>query len=65
MMQGFKQKIALQMNKDTDYSSIFDHLRNKRPSRIFGRGLINIVEKEFYEMARKRLEKGKKEQQLQ
>lgn len=49
MLQNFKQKIALQMNKDSDYSAIFDYVRNKRPSRIFGRGLVNLEEKKFYE----------------
>ena len=49
MLQNFKQKIALQMNKDSDYFSIFDYVKNKRPSPLFGRGLVNLVEKEYYE----------------
>ena len=47
--QNFRQRIVLQMNKDSDYSSIFDYLGKKRPARIFGRGLINPEEKTYYE----------------
>ncbi len=49
MLQNFKQKIALQMNKDDDYMSIFDRLGKKRPSRLFGRGLVNPEEKKYFE----------------
>lgn len=49
MLQNFKQKIALQMNKDDDYMSIFDRVGKKRPSRLFGRGLVNPEEKKYYE----------------
>lgn len=49
MAQNFKQRIALQMNKDEDYSSIFDRVGKKRPSRLFGRGLVNPEEKKYYE----------------
>lgn len=48
-LQNFKQKIALLMNKDEEYGSIFDGLRKKRPSQLFGRGLINPEEKKFLE----------------
>ena len=48
-IQNFRQKIALQMNKDSDYSSIFDYVAKKRPASIFGRGLINPEEKKYYE----------------
>ena len=47
--QNFKQKISLQMNKDSDYQSIFDFIGKKRPSRLFGRGLINPEGREYYE----------------
>lgn len=47
--QNFKQKIVLQMNKDDDYSIIFDYLGKKRPARLFGRGLINPEPKTYYE----------------
>ena len=51
MLQNFKQKIVLQMNKDDDYPSILEHLGKKRPSHLFGRGLINpeLEEKMYYE----------------
>ena len=41
LSQNFKQKIALQLNNEDDYLSIFDNVGKKRPSHIFGRGLIN------------------------
>ena len=47
--QNFKQKIVLQMNKDSDYSSIFDYIGKKRPARIFGRGLTNPEGKVYWE----------------
>lgn len=47
--QSFRQVIALQMNKDEDYMSIFSGLRNKRPSNFFGRGIVNPKDKEYYE----------------
>ena len=46
--QNFKQRIALQLNVDNDYYNIFDKVGKKRPSKIFGRGLVNINE-EIYE----------------
>lgn len=49
MLQNFKQKIALQMNKDDDYMSIFERIGKKRPSRLFGRGLVNPEDKKYYE----------------
>ena len=49
MLQNFKQKIALQMNKDDDYMSIFERLGRKRPSHIFGRGLVNPEDKKYFE----------------
>ena len=42
LSQNFKQKIALQLNKDDDYLSIFDKVGKKRPSHLFGRGLVTI-----------------------
>ena len=42
LSQNFKQKITLQLNNDDDYSYIFDKAGKKRPSSIFGRGLISI-----------------------
>ena len=48
LSQNFKQRIALQLNVDNDYYSIFEKVGNKRPSNIFGRGLISIND-EIYE----------------
>ncbi len=42
LTQNFKQKIALQLNNSDDYFNILDGVRKKRPSNMFGRGLIPI-----------------------
>ncbi len=42
MSQNFKQKIALQLNNDDDYFNLFDGIGKKRPSHIFGRGLVKL-----------------------
>jgi len=42
LAQNFKQKIALQLNNEDDYTAILDNVGKKRPSRIFGRGLVNL-----------------------
>lgn len=42
LAQNFKQKIALQLNNEDDYYSIFDGVGKKRPSHIFGRGLVKL-----------------------
>lgn len=49
LSQNFKRKIVLQMNSDDDYFSIFDNVGKKRPSHIFGRGLITLENNEIYE----------------
>ena len=49
MLQNFRQKIALQMNKDDDYMSIFERVGKKRPSHLFGRGLVNPEDKKYFE----------------
>jgi S-DNA-T family DNA segregation ATPase FtsK/SpoIIIE len=49
MQQNFKHKIALKMNKDDDYGMIFEHLGKKRPSLLFGRGLVQLEDKKIYE----------------
>ena len=41
LTQNFKNKIALRMNNESDYNSIFDRAGKKRPSNLFGRGLIS------------------------
>ena len=42
LSQNFKQKIALQVNNEDDYLNIFDEVGKKRPSSIFGRGLVKL-----------------------
>ncbi len=42
LSQNFKQKIALQLNNEDDYLNIFDGIGKKRPSHIFGRGLVKL-----------------------
>ena len=49
LSQNFKQKISLQMNNDDDYFNIFDNVGKKRPSNLFGRGLIPLDNGEIYE----------------
>ena len=49
LSQNFKQKISLQLNNDDDYFNIFDNVGKKRPSHIFGRGLIPLNNGEIYE----------------
>ena len=48
LSQNFKQRIALQLNVDNDYYNIFEKVGKKRPSNIFGRGLVDIND-EIYE----------------
>lgn len=48
LSQNFKQKIALQLNNEDDYFNILDKVGKKRPSHIFGRGLI-CLQGEVYE----------------
>ena len=48
MAKNFKKSIALQLNNEDDYFSIFEHVGKKRPSHIFGRGLVEI-EDQIYE----------------
>ena len=49
MAQNFKQSIALQLNNEDDYLNIFEGVRKKRPSHIFGRGLVDLVDGNVYE----------------
>ena len=48
LAQNFKQKISLQLNNEDDYMNIFDKVGKKKPSNIFGRGLVSIDD-EVYE----------------
>ena len=49
LIQNFKQKLSLQLNNDDDYLYIFDKIGKKRPSHIFGRGLIPLEDGKLYE----------------
>ena len=49
LSQNFKKKLTLQLNNDDEYFNIFDNVGKKRPSRIFGRGLISLDNEEIYE----------------
>lgn len=42
LASNFNKKIALMLNDPNDYYSIFDNVKNKRPSQMFGRGLVSI-----------------------
>lgn len=49
LSQNFKKKITLQLNNDDDYFNVFDNVGKKRPSHIFGRGLVTLNDGEVYE----------------
>ncbi len=49
LAQNFKQKIVLQMNKDSEYSNIFERIGKKTVPKIFGRGLICLEGEDIYE----------------
>ena len=42
LSQNFKQNIILQLNNNDDYFNVLENVGKKRPSKIFGRGLIPI-----------------------
>lgn len=42
LSQNFKQKIALQLNDEDGYCNIFDGVGKKKPSHLFGRGLVKL-----------------------
>lgn len=42
LTQNFNKKIGLQINDENDYYSMFDNVQSKRPSHMFGRGLVPI-----------------------
>lgn len=52
LSHNFRQKIALQLNNQDDYFSIFDKIGSKRPSNIFGRGLIQMEDIYEFQTAR-------------
>lgn len=49
LTQNFKNKIALQLNDENDYFNIFSSVGKKRPSHMFGRGLLELEDGEVYE----------------
>ena len=49
LTQNFKNKIVLQLNDDNDYYSILEGVKKKRPSHIFGRGLLEMEDGQIYE----------------
>ncbi len=42
LAKNFRQKLCLQLNDDNDYSNIFDRVKDKLPSKIYGRGLVEL-----------------------
>ncbi len=42
LRQNFKQNIVLQFNDQSDYSTILGNINKKYPSKIYGRGLVNL-----------------------
>lgn len=49
LTQNFKQKFALQMNNEDEYVRIFEKRGKKKPSQIFGRGLMCKENGEVFE----------------
>ena len=52
LAQNFKQKIALQLNDEDDYLNIFDGIGKRRPSHLFGRGMIRLEDIYEFQTAR-------------
>lgn len=52
LSQNFAQRIALQLNNDDDYLNIFNDAGKKRPSHLFGRGLIKLEDIYEFQTAR-------------
>lgn len=50
LAQNFKQKIVLQMNKDSEYLNILEKVGKRTIPAIFGRGLTCLDGKEIYEI---------------
>ena len=50
--QNFRQKVALQLNNQDEYLSIFEEIGKKRPANIFGRGLIKMEDIYEFQTAR-------------
>ena len=52
LAQNFRQKIVLQLNNEDDYLSILDGVGSKRPSHLFGRGLVRMDDIYEFQTAR-------------
>ncbi len=42
LSQNFKQKVAMQLNDEDEYANVFDGVGKKKPSHLFGRGLVKL-----------------------
>ena len=42
LRQNFRQNIVLQFNDQSDYASVLAGVRKKEPSKIFGRGMVDL-----------------------
>lgn len=40
--QNFRQNVVLQFNDPSDYASVLSGVRKKEPSKVFGRGMIDL-----------------------
>ncbi len=40
--QNFRQNVVLQFNDQSDYASVLQGVRKKEPSKVFGRGMIDL-----------------------
>lgn len=52
LAQNFRNKIALQLNNQDDYYNIFEKVGNQRPSKVFGRGLVQMEDIYEFQTAR-------------
>ena len=52
LTQNFVQKIALLLNNQDEYYSIFEGIGKKRPANIFGRGLVKLEDIYEFQTAR-------------
>ena len=42
LKQNFKQSLVLQFNDQSDYMSVLSGVRKKEPSKVYGRGLVDL-----------------------
>lgn len=52
LSHNFMKRIALQLNNQDDYLNIFEKVGKKRPSNIFGRGLVKMEDVYEFQTAR-------------